>query len=1537
MPPSAAPPFAGQVIKYRSPDRWVELDEATFWQNSTWPYGLHLHRQPERSCDAFDFTLGFNMRSIRRMPDAESPSPFDSGRWCHTVLEGMPASGGGGDDYLTRFCSVAEASDPAFVCPYRCSGDRANGHRRCYNQTIADRCEKAYLWNGPNESVFETDEPRGNETPHGSYRRCTYQYDPPGTWSGSSNVISRVVHGLNVTTRYAVACSADPTQLVPDPTSETDPDSQWTMLVQRTADGQLRFLVDESYVREAAAQSPRVAVFTDGATGTSYTMLWGGRMTNRPCGTGGSSQNYVGIAHNKYEDQWVCLGAHQNSSWFKPACPPPPPPQAPPPPPWPPPAPPTPLRPPPGPSPPPPTPPPPVPPPPSTPPPLPPPFAPPPPASADGCSEIQQLASSLSTSILSLDEGLSLFLRKTAVAAGVGSSTVAVDITRDLAGMPTSEIPSNYTWAVWEAALPSWISIRGASRGFLNQAAGNGLLLTQLVIDSAELREQVAMHTSNLTVILRMAREVQHTILVSVAVTAEPVASQSRLQHPGELGSFREVVVGAVVSFTMASRDINGLPMTHNAAQKLRVEEQVVTAGSWLARPEPAVVEFVDDGRYDVRVVVPLAGTYTYTVWVLEGAGWAAMAERVVVQASCPASEVPTANGSCVCALGYSRREAACVRCGLGSYSDQESDLPCTSCSGPRTTTAEIGSANASSCVCTAGYFRGLAGECVFCAALEGVDVDRCVAGVSVETLPLLPNYWRHSARSMDVRRCNPLHASSNMTTCVPPASSTRRQLSEGPPLAGDDVYCTAGHTGPLCSVCDQEYYRATEGSNFYFDQREWQCKRCGNIAVALAIWLLVLLAVVAAGLLLYTCVHIPEKLSPRLRSATPAVRFIALHGSRLGLQGKIKTVITFFQICSVLNSVYGVLLPPELARSLGWIDIFTSFFLQGLAPECLSGGGEGVAFSHFGIQLLIHGLWPFILILAINLVVTALAVLMQRPKGSATDRLVASRHRQMYIYLVVTSLCVPSVMSALFEVFQCTSYVDDSFLAGQIEEWQAQGAPTLSQQLVPGWCLEPWREFRASYCTPDNAGEQYCHTDETIDFDTWCRQLAARRGRAYYLQSDQSVHCFTSFEVLSFEWYGEQLPDYRERIYLPVAWVLIVIWLLVVCSYGALLWRDRVAVQTQRMTKSADATRFLWKEYQVEFFFWEVVEVVRKLLLTTLIVIVVPDGGSAMRLVIAAFVSIAFLALTSLAMPFARSDDDLFAVFVNLLLSFVFLSGLLLKLCSYDDGLSCRQMFSLQSADSLTDFFVAMTAVVFTGLVVVVAWKVTVSVYAPTIRLKSTHREPMLEIPSGNLFHAFISHVWCDHSPTAPSPCSRPRKARPVTLAAPLARARRGTGQDQTHAIVRQLQLKMPMIKVWLDVDHLNDLGNLEDSVGVSVAFVVFLSKGYFRSKNCRWVIRPGHAHTLSRPRAPVSLPARTRRPAPSRAGASSTRPSISARTSSSSWRRTSRRAARRSTRCSKSAPNAAPTGRMPRTRSSRRPPSFGFELTISSSFRSR
>ena len=58
---------------------------------------------------------------------------------------------------------------------------------------------------------------------------------------------------------------------------------------------------------------------------------------------------------------------------------------------------------------------------------------------------------------------------------------------------------------------------------------------------------------------------------------------------------------------------------------------------------------------------------------------------------------------------------------------------------------------------------------------------------------------------------------------------------------------------------------------------------------------------------------------------------------------------------------------------------------------------------------------------------------------------------------------------------------------------------------------------------------------------------------------------------------------------------------------------------------------------------------------------------------------------------------------------------------------------------------------------------------------------------------------------------------------------------QDASHTIVRKLQLLLPDIKIWLDVDNLDDLGKLDKAVQGSAVVIVFLSKGYFRSANCR------------------------------------------------------------------------------------------------------
>jgi len=43
-----------------------------------------------------------------------------------------------------------------------------------------------------------------------------------------------------------------------------------------------------------------------------------------------------------------------------------------------------------------------------------------------------------------------------------------------------------------------------------------------------------------------------------------------------------------------------------------------------------------------------------------------------------------------------------------------------------------------------------------------------------------------------------------------------------------------------------------------------------------------------------------------------------------------------------------------------------------------------------------------------------------------------------------------------------------------------------------------------------------------------------------------------------------------------------------------------------------------------------------------------------------------------------------------------------------------------------------------------------------------------------------------------------------------------------------------MPTVKLWLDVEQLDDVGKLEESVRESAVFCIYLSKGYFASKNC-------------------------------------------------------------------------------------------------------
>ena len=270
--------------------------------------------------------------------------------------------------------------------------------------------------------------------------------------------------------------------------------------------------------------------------------------------------------------------------------------------------------------------------------------------------------------------------------------------------------------------------------------------------------------------------------------------------------------------------------------------------------------------------------------------------------------------------------------------------------------------------------------------------------------------------------------------------------------------------------------------------------------------------------------------------------------------------------------------------------------------------------------------------------------------------------------------------------------------------------------------------------------------------------------------------------------------------------WAFFALWpVLVPLAFLALLLWIRPAVQAQRIGPLARACRFLWRDYDPRLLFWEVVDLGRKLFLASLVLFIQTDDGSSklLRLVVASLLSALYLAVLALSRPFKRDDDLYLACTANLLLACCFISGTVIQLCESADDM-CKTLVGFESARGASEFVVMLTVAMLIASLLVVLFKTVSAVRMPTVRLTSSGRPPVLELSPECHFHGFISHCW-------------------------------GTGQDQTHTVVRRLQLLLPGVRIWLDVDNLDDVGRLEESVADAMNFLVFLSAGYFKSFNCR------------------------------------------------------------------------------------------------------
>jgi hypothetical protein len=282
----------------------------------------------------------------------------------------------------------------------------------------------------------------------------------------------------------------------------------------------------------------------------------------------------------------------------------------------------------------------------------------------------------------------------------------------------------------------------------------------------------------------------------------------------------------------------------------------------------------------------------------------------------------------------------------------------------------------------------------------------------------------------------------------------------------------------------------------------------------------------------------------------------------------------------------------------------------------------------------------------------------------------------------------------------------------------------------------------------------------------------------------------------------------------LATFWSLFTIWILLIpLAFVVLLKSIGPSVRSKSITFMADACRFLWQDYDESIWFWDIVDTYRKIFITGAIILIDTQEGSnkMLRLVVAIIVSVIYICILLAYHPYKRSDDYNLAFLSNFLIISCFALGIILKLCTDDeddeDGNTgtCNQFIGLSLDSYKASILVVVLSLgmllVTVGVIIMLAIN---KITAPTVRMASTGYAPDLELPEHCNFHVFMSHVW-------------------------------GTGQAKTHAITRKLQLFLPGLKVWLDVDELQDISKLEESVAESAVFILYYSKGYFKSKNCR------------------------------------------------------------------------------------------------------
>lgn len=228
-----------------------------------------------------------------------------------------------------------------------------------------------------------------------------------------------------------------------------------------------------------------------------------------------------------------------------------------------------------------------------------------------------------------------------------------------------------------------------------------------------------------------------------------------------------------------------------------------------------------------------------------------------------------------VCSGGTAARagSTSCDVCSEGTYAPNCGSGECIPC--PYRLSSPNGS---TSCpVCAASFFllaEGVGPQDLLrqpdAACAKCLEHASCGWNATLESLTVLPGYWRLSAASTVITECTGDNA-------------VRRCKGGSQADAGGEGYCGGMYTGPACRLC-------RGGSGLYLEERGGECKDCPELGprVALAFGISVAAVGVLASILL-ACSHPAGQRFASVQSARRAIAWLASIAANIGFVSKLK------------------------------------------------------------------------------------------------------------------------------------------------------------------------------------------------------------------------------------------------------------------------------------------------------------------------------------------------------------------------------------------------------------------------------------------------------------------------------------------------------------------------------------------------------------------------------------------------------------------------------------------------------------------------